>query len=323
MARLKPLRSWDYFCSRGVKPRGRHCSAQELPHSTPIGERIKSGQNGPLGHGFRMSINVRTRVASLVILTFAVLPARAESDSSPSGPQLAHFVRSAQWRSVEAGIQQLVGNDQHELGLHAFRFQRTAIRAGIALQLQSGGSSAVDIAKAKNALAVANAGYFEYGAHGALVPTGQLVVDGRKISRRQNCRACSGLLYVGDDGELQLDWVQNVDAARKLASAVQVGPLLVEPGGVMGVTTRGNAASRIAVCLDPQAISIVLTAKPVTLYDFAWLLQRPIDQGGFGCERAINLDGGPSAQLQLRLKDGDIRVGLPTLVQNFLVLYRK
>src|SRR6185436_6776949 len=139
---------------------------------------------------------------------------------------LARFVKAAHWRTLEAGVQQLAGDARQDQFLHAFRFQRSAVRAGIAVQLQPRGSSAVDVANARNALAAANAGYFEYGAHGALVPTGQLIVDGKQVSRRQNCRACSGLLYVGEDGELQLDWVQNVDAARKLAAAVQVGPLL-------------------------------------------------------------------------------------------------
>ena len=263
-------------------------------------------------------------VLALAILAFAAGPAPAASDAeSPDGPKLAHFVKAAHWRTLETGVQQLAGGSHQDQMLHAFRFQRSAIRAAIAAQLQSHGNSAVEIANAKNALAAANAGYFEYGAHGALVPTGQLIVEGKQIARRQNCRACSGLLYGGDDGELQLDWVHNVDASRKLASAVQVGPLLVEPGGVMGISTKGHAAARIAVCFDPQAIAIVLTAKPVTLYDFAWTLHRPADEGGFGCERAVNLDGGPSAQLYLRSTAGDTRIGLPTPVQNFLVLFRK
>ena len=44
----------------------------------------------------------------------------------------------------------------------------------------------------------------------------------------------------------------------------------------------------------------------------------PVKDGGFGCETALNLDGGPSTQVAVTIKGHAEQLGFPRPVQNFL-----
>src|SRR5262245_23966030 len=81
-------------------------------------------------------------------------------------------------------------------------------------------------------------------------------------------------------------------------AAVQVGPLVVDPGGKNGIVRNDlDRQRRSAICLLPDGLTvIVLVDGGLSLHELGEVLASPEVDGGFGCDRALNLDGGPSTQ---------------------------
>lgn len=87
---------------------------------------------------------------------------------------------------------------------------------------------------------------------------------------------------------------------------VQGVPRLVVDGAVQKL--KPAAAERTAVCAEGTSIILVVTTAPADATDFARFLARPRAQGGLGCTNALNLDGGPSTQVNARL--GGFKLGI-------------
>jgi uncharacterized protein YigE (DUF2233 family) len=83
--------------------------------------------------------------------------------------------------------------------------------------------------------------------------------------------------------------------------AVQAGPLLVEPGGKVGICStepkrRPVPYRRSAVCIDRTGGLNLVFTEATHLFPLATWLARA-DQGGLNCEVALNLAGDSSAGL--------------------------
>jgi len=79
---------------------------------------------------------------------------------------------------------------------------------------------------------------------------------------------------------------------------VQGIPRLVVGGKVPGL--KPQIAERTAVCAAGGHVVMVVASKAETTA-FARFLAEPPDNAGLGCSDALNLDGGPSTQLVVRL----------------------
>ena len=103
---------------------------------------------------------------------------------------------------------------------------------------------------------------------------------------------------------------------------MQVGPILVDPGGKVGIyTNQGDRRRRSAICLRPgEVVAIVVDGDGLSLFQLANLLAIPIEKGGVGCDAAINLDGGPSTQAIYRGGGRRIAIDGESTVQNALVV---
>lgn len=97
---------------------------------------------------------------------------------------------------------------------------------------------------------------------------------------------------------------------------VQGIPRLVVAGKVPGL--KPQVAERTAVCAGPGHVVIVVASKAETAA-FARFLAEPLDRGGLGCSDALNLDGGPSTQLVVRLPALSLSVRGGSAVPNALV----
>jgi uncharacterized protein YigE (DUF2233 family) len=79
---------------------------------------------------------------------------------------------------------------------------------------------------------------------------------------------------------------------------LQVGPILVDPGGKFAMKQNDyQRLNRSAICLTKDDVVIVTLFGGISLYDFAELFASSPKDGGFGCDSALNLDGGPSTQV--------------------------
>lgn len=152
--------------------------------------------------------------------------------------------------------------------------------------------------------AAVNGGFFEPD----LSPSGLLVCRGVTHGRRAP-RGGSGVLTVRAGlAAVEAADAQAEDFAGELA--VQCGPRLVEEGGVVGVhRDDGRRFARTAACVRDggRTVDLVTTWDPGAplrgpgLLWFARRLAGPSPTGDArGCERALNLDGGPSTGFYVR-----------------------
>lgn len=145
------------------------------------------------------------------------------------------------------------------------------------------------------------------------VPVGLLVSGGKTLSAIDGsppqaaasgtCPAAqrsqlrfSGVLCVRPDGNWQI-----LPAAAyqpgMCTEAVQAGPMLIEPGGVLGIcegeapAARVSPASRLVACVDALNVLHMVLSEPTELFPLAtWLRSGPLK-----CDAALNLSGAQQA----------------------------
>lgn len=175
------------------------------------------------------------------------------------------------------------------------RFDRRRVRAEFA-ELSRDPTVHVDVAAVRaerGAVVAINGGYFD----GAFQPVGLRLMDGVETSARSDERRLSGFLVADADG--LLDVAMSASGARW---AMQSGPVLIDPGGAVGIhqTRDAPAARRTVVAVDAADGLAVVTTTDVTLFDLAQALHDRAEAFGLGrVERALNLDGGPSTAMSI------------------------
>ncbi|MCK6549113.1 phosphodiester glycosidase family protein [Myxococcota bacterium] len=190
---------------------------------------------------------------------------------------------------------------------------------------------AEDLAElAPGALAVVNAGFFTPERR----PTGLLVSEGKTLSPfvREGGGAGSGVFIL--EGHvptlLPRDQVKKRSFERTTL-AIQAGPRVIEPGGTDGIRSDdGQRANRTVIGRDRAgrvAIAVVLGPKSWATGPTLFELQRILGKRGLGrlapelaFEEALNLDGGPSTGLDLRLPSRPVRASESAPVHSVLAL---
>lgn len=138
-----------------------------------------------------------------------------------------------------------------------------------------------------DAILAINGGYFD----DAFAPLGLYRIEGTVVSPAIDRPPLSGVVTI-TDGHLDLGKQDRPDAQ----SAFQAGPFLIDPGGTLGIRSDdGKLAERTVVAIAGDSLVVIVTS-PVTLHSVAdWLHQSGEELRVVSIERALNLDGGPSA----------------------------
>jgi exopolysaccharide biosynthesis protein len=124
---------------------------------------------------------------------------------------------------------------------------------------------------------------------------GLAVDEGRALGGGK--RRTWGALVIDDrSAQIVLGSEINDDRAHRLV--VQGIPRLVVGGKIQSL--KPQVAERTAVCAKGNVVVLVVSTRTETT-PFAQFLADPPDQGGLGCRDALNLDGGPSTQLVVKL----------------------
>jgi len=147
------------------------------------------------------------------------------------------------------------------------------------------------IAAPFSASVAVNASFFdkEGRAMGLAVDEGRLIAGGKRQSW--------GALVV-NGANARIVRGSDIPDPRAHRLVVQGIPRLVVGGGVQRL--KPQFAERTAVCADGSIVTLVVSTKAETTA-FARFLAGPPETGGLGCVDALNLDGGPSTQLVVKL----------------------
>jgi len=146
------------------------------------------------------------------------------------------------------------------------------------------------------AAAAIDGGYFD--ARGQ--PLGLLISDGESVAGQLATASGRGVFGVRDG-------VPFVAGAEGLAldgvtQALQTTPVLVRDGvEVEGFDEPWRVDRRAGVCVDAEGRVLFAVTETVlnglSFSEMAHLMARSVDRGGLGCQDAMALDGGTSAQL--------------------------
>jgi uncharacterized protein YigE (DUF2233 family) len=272
-----------------------------------------------------LSPAVRFFAALAFLVPAAAALARTSADTTTE-PDMAVLLAAGQ--QAEAGellpglTYQVIALPDFGLKVHAWTFDQNKFAFRMAMEKAPTGSHMRDlIGGAPDVLAI-NGGFFERDRNGVLTPSGLVIMKGRETSP-ETSGGGSGIVYWGATG-VGIGYRKDLTGHGIMAEAVQVGPVLVDPGGRVSVkNTRHDRQNRSAACLAPGTFTIVAVEGGLSLYQFATLLAAPRAEGGLGCDVALNLDGGPSTQASSRAGSQELDVFGGTTVQNALIVYRK
>jgi uncharacterized protein YigE (DUF2233 family) len=256
-------------------------------------------------------------------------PALAQSDvpkaDLESEPDLAGLLAAVKGMTMAKPISGLSAGTadyaKYGISIHVFDFEQARFTMRVAEQKAATGSPVGDLLDGDDVFVI-NGGFFERDSSDRLSPSGLLIIDG-KVVAEEHQRAGSGVIYVEADGVAITRRKDFRDRAR-VRHALQVGPLLVDPGGVKGIYKNDlERHNRSAICLRGTSFTAFVVEGGISLFQLADLLSRPRDGGGFGCDIAINLDGGPSTQAVLRAGKVRSEIAGGTTVENAIVVSRK
>ena len=221
-----------------------------------------------------------------------------------SGPAADSASPPPRFSGVAPGIAyamfQVVPSDAEPFSGHAFRVDLDVAE----LHLVPAGALASrrtveQIAAPYPAAVAVNASFFDHEgrAMGLAVDRGRLLARGKRQSW--------GALIVNDE---RARIVLGVDIKDPLAHRVIVQgiPRLVVGGTVPRL--KPQVAERTAVCANGAVIILVVSTRAEAT-PFARFLADAPDKGGLGCSAALNLDGGPSTQLVVKLPS--LRLSVP------------
>ena len=217
-------------------------------------------------------------------------------ESAPSAPSVVV------WSTVAPGFVWTRVDPQFDEA--PTRLMWTVLRLDLARwSLRAERSPDASIAVRAGAVAAINGGFFEPDH----APSGVLVSGGHTFGRYA-ARGGSGVLTVRP-GRASVEAAAGFPADFAGELAVQCGPRLVEEGGLVGVhRDDGRRFARTAACVRDggRTLDLVLTwdvDAPLRGPGLQWFARRlagpsPTGDRG-GCERALNLDGGPSTGFYL------------------------
>lgn len=262
-----------------------------------------------------------TGLLALIAVWAASGPIQAEDLPEPDLAVILEASRSVRAERLAGGLEhKLVAVPPFGLSVHTFVFDNQRFRLRLVAQTRPTGDTITDFLRDSDDVFAIDGGFFEKDRRGRLSPSGLLIIDGAVVSP-VHPRAGSGVLHTGPDGAV-ISYRADTPPPGSIDSAVQVGPILVDPGGKVGIyPTQGDRRRRSALCLRPgEVVAIVVDGDGLNLFQLAHLLAIPENEGGVGCDIAINLDGGPSTQAVLKSGVRTLTISGESTVHNAVVI---
>jgi exopolysaccharide biosynthesis protein len=218
----------------------------------------------------------------------------------------------------------LLANVKHsgtyDIEFAAWTFDVSRAQIEVVSTSELAGETVDEFKQRTGAALVINGGFFDFGPQHEIRSVGLLIEKGR--IKKPLSRTLSGTLLI-NGRQVELVATPSVVTAIGYTSGLQSKPLLVDPGNKIGMRSNdGVRVPRSAICLpDERHVTLIYAGQSgLSLFELATLLQAPTSSGGFGCDVALNLDGGPSTQVSGTI-DGVPFERLAQNVANAIVVY--
>ena len=215
-------------------------------------------------------------------------------------------VFAGEWREIESGFSALQINEPR---IHLIRVDPSKWRLDV-MQAKDYGQVALSARRYRErsgAVLVQNGGFFDekFGSLGLLVQKGKMVSPLRKASW--------GVFYLAG-GAPMIVGPREYNDSMSVEMAIQAGPRLVVGGKALKVKESLPARRSAIGITEQKEILLALCETPILLKDWAeWLRKYAAN--------ALNLDGGGSSQISVKLKDFALHVSGETGVPNALGLF--
>lgn len=219
-------------------------------------------------------------------------------------PALRAAAFDAPWNTVSPGLEyRRIEAEAYGVTVLAWRFDEDSVAFDVARATTVHGETVEEFRRRSGALLAINASFFDLDMESRLSPVGMLVVNGREIIPFDALKAknpLTGILF-RREGRLGIMPASEYRPGDRFEAAVQTGPLVVDPGGKIGIYRNNfDRQNRSAVCLQHDGRPVIVQVSGgLSLYEVGEMLSAAEASGGLGCERAINLDGGPSSQISM------------------------
>ncbi len=238
-------------------------------------------------------------------------------------PTVLGSLQKHSWRPIDTGLsQKLVRVNDYGILIVAWRLDPAQYRMRVAIQNDPRGTAVRDLRASEEAVLAVNGGFFDIDREGRLSPSGYLASQGRRVSALREGGG-SAVLYQRAD-KINIAWSKETNSFADAADAVQAGPMLVDPGGKNGIYRNDfSRHDRTAICMSDAAVVVVIVKGGLSLFELGAVLAASEKDGGFACERAINLDGGPSTQASLVTGKHSVEVEGTWRSQNAVLFVRK
>jgi uncharacterized protein YigE (DUF2233 family) len=209
---------------------------------------------------------------------------------------------------------------------YVFNFNPNLYRLSIGVAPTTLGQTARQFRSDDNAVFSIVGGMFDADKLGNKAPTGLLVRHGVILSPRHADWTHGGFLVIKGGFPEVIPITQfSRDGFEVSEDLLQSSLLVVDPGGHNGIKGRTpELADRAAMCIQRNGeISFVIAKGLFELFDFSDLLAEIKSLGGLGCERAMYLDGGPSAQASLALGSKNVELEGQWVIPNAIIVHRR
>lgn len=216
--------------------------------------------------------------------------------SVPSPAGMSEPVPDEGWSPLQPGLERRViqiynDQNQHVESLYVWRLDQTYFRMDVAYEARP--KSLDTWQKETNAFIVLNGGYFSI-ENERYFPDGLTIINGNASGA--SFEGYGGMLAI-DRSRAELRWLaqEPYNASEPLQAALQSFPILVEPGGKLGVPAarETHARARRTVLGQDTAGRILFIVAPegyFTLHQLSVYLT----ESDLNLDIAINLDGGGS-----------------------------
>ena len=169
----------------------------------------------------------------------------------------------------------------------------------IEIQNTTTGNYIKEFFRDKRTVLAINAGFFEIDGKYNLSPSGLIISNGKLIFPVTD-HGGSGVFCL-KNGMPEIKWAKETLNPAEYELAFQCGPVIVERGGTLGVHNNNyRRLNRAAIGISDEKIIIAIVIgeknNGLSLYEFAQYLSSSKENGGAGCDIALNLDGGSSTQ---------------------------